>query len=305
MQPKKSDRQRSFIYPDLLEQLAPRNHFDALAKAIPWRVFEEKFRPLYAFSGRPEKPIRLMVLLKQREDLSDERVVEAWGQNSYFQTLCVQRRPTWKLLCNHSELTYARSRIREYEVRNIFEVSVVLLVFRDLKRKRSPEALNKREDLDFYDRVQRQQRSETDKIFSLHEPGSLLPQQRQGHKKYEFGAKSSVTVAKTSGIIVWAPDFQGQSIQQTNAACGSISSRNHRGAKAEHGDLRPSPPWEAQNWRNQYRNIRFRRANKKISDKQQASERFRSSATIEPIISHIKNDNRMLRNYLKGNSAPA
>lgn len=47
MQPKKSDRQRSFIYPDLLEQLAPRNHFDALAKAIPWRVFEEKFRPLY------------------------------------------------------------------------------------------------------------------------------------------------------------------------------------------------------------------------------------------------------------------
>ena len=81
MQPKKSDRQRSFLCPDLIDQLDPRHHLLGLAKAIPWQVFEDSFRPLYAASGRPAKPVRLMVgllILKQLENLSDERVVEIW-----------------------------------------------------------------------------------------------------------------------------------------------------------------------------------------------------------------------------------
>ena len=39
---------------------------------------------------------------------------------------------------------------------------------------------------------------------------------------------------------------------------------------------------------------------KTASDKRQARERFRRRAAIEPIIGHLKNDHRMLRNYLKG-----
>ena len=97
MQPKKSDRQRSFLCPDLIDQLDPRNHLLGLAKAIPWQVFEDSFRPLYAASGRPAKPVRLMVgllILKQLENLSDERVVEIWVQNPYFQAFCGQQRFT-------------------------------------------------------------------------------------------------------------------------------------------------------------------------------------------------------------------
>ena len=47
MQPKKSDRQRSFLCPDLIDQLDPRHHLLGLAKAIPWQIFEDSFRPLY------------------------------------------------------------------------------------------------------------------------------------------------------------------------------------------------------------------------------------------------------------------
>ena len=129
MQPKKSDRQRSFLCPDLLDQLDPRNHLLGLAKVIPWQVFEDNFRPLYAASGRPGKPVRLMVgllILKQLENLNDERVVEAWVQNPYFQAFCGQQRFTWKLPCDPSELTYFRRRIGEDGVRKIFEVSVSL-----------------------------------------------------------------------------------------------------------------------------------------------------------------------------------
>jgi IS5 family transposase len=41
MQPKKSDRQRSFLCPDLLDQLDPRNHLLGLAKIISRQVFED------------------------------------------------------------------------------------------------------------------------------------------------------------------------------------------------------------------------------------------------------------------------
>jgi IS5 family transposase len=35
-------------------------------------------------------------------------------------------------------------------------------------------------------------------------------------------------------------------------------------------------------------------------EKRKGRESFRRRAAIEPIISHLKNDHRMLRNYLKG-----
>ena len=391
MQPKKSDRQRSFLCPDLIDQLDPRHHLLGLAKAIPWQVFEDSFRPLYAASGRPAKPVRLMVgllILKQLENLSDERVVEIWVQNPYFQAFCGQQRFTWKLPCDPSELTYFRRRIGEDGVRKIFEVSVTLhgdkakeeevvvdstvqeknitfptdtklltkivtrchimakleeiklrrsyqrevkkllrtirfkskgrkqgevqravrrlrtiagILIRDMRRKLSPEALEvHRQSLDLYDRVQRQKRSDTGKIYSLHEPGVSCICKGKAHKKYEFGAKASVTVTKTSGIIVGALSFQDNPfdghtlpavLSQVESIVGqrptmAICDRGYRG-KRKIGVTSIEIP-ESGN------------RTKTASDKRQARERFRRRAAIEPIIGHLKNDHRMLRNYLKG-----
>lgn len=61
MQPKKIGPPAQLLCPDLIDQLDPRNISAGLAKAIPWQVFEDSFRPLYAASGRPAKPVRLMV----------------------------------------------------------------------------------------------------------------------------------------------------------------------------------------------------------------------------------------------------
>jgi len=72
-------KQQNFLMPNLLEQLNPKNPLLHLAKAIPWDFFEESFSHLYSSTGRPSKPIRLMVgmcILKHVEDLSDERLVE-------------------------------------------------------------------------------------------------------------------------------------------------------------------------------------------------------------------------------------
>jgi IS5 family transposase len=369
MQPKKSDRQSSFLCPD---QHDPRHHLLGLTKVIPWQVLEDNFRPLYAAFSRPEKPIRLMtglLILKQLENLSGERVVERWVQNSYFQAFCGQQRFTWKLPCDPSELTYFRRRIGEDGVRKIFEVSVTPhadevreeevvvdstvqekniavptdakllakivtrcrimakledvklrrryqratqravrrlrtiagVLTRDIRRELSLEALQiHRQSLDIYDRVQRQQLSDMGEIFSLHEPDVFCISKWKIHKKYKFGAKASVTVTKISGIFVGAlsfPDnlFDGHTLpavqsQTESIVCQrttlAICDRGDRG-KRRIGDTRIEIPESGKGPKTEH-------------EKRQARARFRHRAAIEPIIGHLKNDHRMLRNYLKG-----
>ncbi len=87
--------QASFLCKDLIDQLNPRHPLLQLAGRIPWERSEREFSPLYSGHGRQEKPIRLMVglmILKQLENLSDERVVEAWVQNPYYQAFCGGKR---------------------------------------------------------------------------------------------------------------------------------------------------------------------------------------------------------------------
>jgi IS5 family transposase len=125
----RESRQANFLYPDLLDQLNPAHPLLTLAKRIPWQRFEDEFAGLYSQAGRPAKPIRLMVglmMLKQLENLSDERVVEAWVANPYFQAFCGETRFQWKFPCNPSDFVYFRKRIGEDGARLIFEVSVAL-----------------------------------------------------------------------------------------------------------------------------------------------------------------------------------
>ena len=59
-----------------------------LAHQLPWEKLEKDFESYYKDTGRPALPTRLMaglLLLKQLETLSDERVCEAWSQNPYMQ----------------------------------------------------------------------------------------------------------------------------------------------------------------------------------------------------------------------------
>ncbi len=125
----RGNRQANFLFPDLLDQLNPAHPLLKLAKRIPWQRFEDEFAGLYSQAGRPAKPIRLMVglmLLKQLENLSDERVVEAWVANPYFQAFCGETHFQWKFPCDPSDFVYFRKRIGEEGARLIFEVSVAL-----------------------------------------------------------------------------------------------------------------------------------------------------------------------------------
>jgi transposase, IS5 family len=122
-------KQKHLIYPDLLDQLNPKDPLLALGRRIPWERFEEEFAGLYSSVGRPAKPVRLMVglmILKQLENMSDERVIEAWVRNPYYQAFCGEQHFQWKFPCDPTDLVYFRKRIGEEGTKLIFEVSVGL-----------------------------------------------------------------------------------------------------------------------------------------------------------------------------------
>lgn len=252
-------------------------------------------------------------------------MVATWVQNPYFQAFCGQKRFTWKLPCDPSELTYLQRSIGEDGVRKIFEVSVALhgnkaketeavvdptvqeknitfltdtklltrivarcqamarheniklrrshqreakgllriirfkskgrkqkefqravrrlrtiagILIRELQRKLCPEALAiHQQSLDLYHRVQCQKRSDTGKIYSLHEPGVDCISKGKAHKKYEFGAKASVTMTKTTGIIVGALSFPGNLFDGYTLPAVLSQVESISGATTDHGHL--------------------------------------------------------------------
>jgi len=100
--------------PDLSSMLDAKQPLYVLAGKIDWAGLERDFQGYYHELGRPALPIRRMVgllLLKQLSNLSDERVVEQWRQNPYFQFFCGETQFQWGAPCEASELVHFRHRI--------------------------------------------------------------------------------------------------------------------------------------------------------------------------------------------------
>ena len=174
-------------------------------------------------------------------------------------------------------------------------------LIRELERK-LPEAARaeQRENFALYRRVLRQQPSDRDKIYSLHEPQVYCLSKGKEHKKYEFGSKASVVMTKTAGVIVGAvaheanlydgdalrPALQQTKIITSQQPAKAIVDRGYRGCKTVDGTevLLPGKPKPGQS--------------KSMSAKIRA--RFRRRAAIEPLISHLKHQYRLARCFLKG-----
>jgi IS5 family transposase len=121
--------QMSFLAPNLMDQLNPKDPLLQLAKKIPWDFFESEFAPLYSANGRPAKRIRLMVglcILKYLENVSDEVLVQNWVQNPYAQLFCGEIDFQWKLPCDPTDLIYFRKRIGEQGFEKILASSIVI-----------------------------------------------------------------------------------------------------------------------------------------------------------------------------------
>lgn len=172
---------------------------------------------------------------------------------------------------------------------------------RELERK-LPELVRQQQQADFalYRRVLKQQPTDRDKIYSLHEPQVYCLSKGKEHKKYEFGSKASVVMTKTAGVIVGAlahaenlydGDALAPALEQTAAIIGqspslAIVDRGYRGRKTVNR-TQVLVPDKAKAGQSKYLRAKLR-------------ARFRRRAAIEPLIGHLKGQYRLARCFLKG-----
>lgn len=170
---------------------------------------------------------------------------------------------------------------------------------RELERNLPPGSMYQN-NLSLFKKVLAQKRNDRGKIYSLHEPEVQCISKGKEHKKYEFGNKVSVVYTQHSGVIVGAMGFRNEydghtlepSLQQVEKLTGTAPrtasvDRGYRGI-TQIGDTRIQIP-------------------KPFNDKKQSKyqqrklkKSFKRRAAIEPMISHLKTDHRLSRNFYKG-----
>ena len=155
------------------------------------------------------------------------------------------------------------------------------------------------ERLDVIYRVLKQQREDKHKVYSIHEPDVLCIAKGKEHKPYEFGNKSSFAYTRKSGIIVGAMAFEENTYDGHTLRPQLLQVRELTG-----GIIKKAIVDRGYKIKEQIGSIEIVMPipNKKESyyKKKQREARCRSRAGIEGLISHLKHDHRMLRNYLKG-----
>ena len=154
--------------------------------------------------------------------------------------------------------------------------------------------------LGLFKKVLLQKKSDSNKIYSLHEPHTQCMTKGKEHKKYEFGSKVSIITTKTTGVIIGALNITKNvhdsktlqpAIEQQQRLTGitlknNFVDRGYRGVKEVMGTaiIIPDKPGKQ---RTAYQ-------------KQKLRNGFKRRAAIEPKIGHLKQDHRLSRNFYKG-----
>ena len=176
---------------------------------------------------------------------------------------------------------------------------IAFKIYHDLVTQLNPIPKSYMEELDVLYRVLTQQKDDKNKIYSVNEPEVLCISKGKEHKQYEFGNKSSFAYTRESGIIVGAMAVKGNAydghtlkpqLEQIQELTGGKIKKAivDRGYKVKGGipkvDIVTPKVLKGESY----------------YLKKKREERCRSRAGIEGLISHLKHDHRMLRNYLSG-----
>lgn len=169
---------------------------------------------------------------------------------------------------------------------------------RELDRKLAPGL--HQDTIALFKKVLLQKKTDSNKIYSLHEPHTQCISKGKEHKKYEFGSKVSIITTKNTGVIIGAINLEKNvhdsktlepAIEQQQRLTGFILKNNfvdrgYRGVKEVLGTkiIIPDVPGK----------------DRTLYQKQKLRKGFRRRAALEPKIGHLKQDHRLSRNFYKG-----
>jgi IS5 family transposase len=154
--------------------------------------------------------------------------------------------------------------------------------------------------IDIAHQVLAQKKKDSNKILSLHEPHVYCISKGKEWRKYEYGSKVNVMWGWKSGLVMGVHNCEKnihdsktieptlEQFERVNEYLPEecVTDKGFRG-KTEVKGVKVSIPKSGSKKATQYQ-------------KRKAREKFRKRAGIEPIISHLKSDFRLKRNFLSG-----
>ena len=225
-------------------------------------------------------------IIKKCQNIADEESVEL--RQSYRRTV-KQLSITQRLRRNKGGDVKARKASKKIK-------TIAGRLVRDIERKLTADSLSKHSlDLLLFKRILNQKKTDSNKIYSIHEPMVKCYSKGKEHKKFEFGSKACFLITQSTGVIVGALNFSETIHDSKTLETALIQHEKLTGIQAktafvDRGYAGPRKIGETI--------IHMPRPNKSIT--KTTRKRHKRRAAIEPVIGHLKHDYRMMRNYLKG-----
>jgi len=205
------------------------------------------------------------------------------------------RRLSKKALVMQGRYSHARQMKRaKKETKNL--KTYLGRITRELRKKTGENAAPSLEELlTRSERLLTQEKDDTNKLYSCHAPEVECIAKVKTHKKYEFGCKVGVAATSRDNWIVGIQAYHGNPydghtlnsmLECVKRMTGTVvqeayCDKGYRGhdhsgdTTVQIAGQKNKIPWSLRKW-------------------------LRRRCAIEPIIGHLKSDNRMDRNYLKG-----
>ena len=174
-------------------------------------------------------------------------------------------------------------------------------VLRDLRRRMPKPDASLEELLLLCERLHAQEKTDSKKLYSLHEPDVMCISKGKAHKRYEFGQKVSVSTTNRGNWIVGVQlcegnPYDGHTLSKAIAGVQQTTGVNVTNVFVDKGYRGHGYKGEA--------TIHLAGSSSRDLTRMMRRRRKRRSA-VEPKIGHLKSDHRMQRCFLKGLSGDA
>ncbi len=207
------------------------------------------------------------------------------------------RRLGKKALLKQSRYSHAKQMKRAWKETKKAKIYLGRVV-RDIRRKIQNYDLEFEEMLRMADRLLSQQRHDKNKLYSIHEPDVECIAKGKAHKRYEFGCKVSLATTSRDNWLIGIEALHGNPYD--GHTLQSILDQVKRLTGWESKEVYCDRGYRGNNYEGSAEIHIAGQKGKGLRASRTLRKWLKRRNAIEPKIGHLKTDNRLDRNYLKG-----
>ena len=201
-----------------------------------------------------------------------------------------------KLLMQQGRYSHARQYKRARKTTKRLK-TMLGCVYRDILRKINDPDEELKTLLSMADRLLKQKKDDKNKLYSIHAPETECISKGKVLKRYEFGCKVGMATTSRDNWIIGVGAIHGNPYDGHTLSTSLEHVESFTGWSAKEAFVDLGYRGHTYQGDTQVHIVDFRHMKRKT----RAVRRwFKRRAAIEPVFGHLKSDNRMSKNYLKG-----